>query len=396
MAVNTEIVTSRYNTQQIKDDIMTENSMQANAELANLAPNNWLNYLATQGAIVQNETVTSFGNLADELLATTDGSIMCDLSHLGLLEIDGADAVTFLQGQVTNDVSLLDGSNSHYTGYCNPKGRLLALFLAFSHYNHVHLQLSRELVAPIMKRLKMYVIRSKVEIKDSSANIIKIGVNGTDVQKLLSGLFTQVPQNEYDLVSLTNGALIKLPSSQNHSQDCNQERYEIFTDIEHAPAIWIALKKHCTPVGKACWDYLEIEAGIPDVVIKTQEEFVPQMLNLDLINAINFKKGCYTGQEIVARTHYLGKVKRRTLRASIKTNALPEAGDDILNSAQEVVGKIVRSAPMLNDTASLLVELRLDNVAMDNLEHSTLAWQGHALSLHAENALLLSTGTAEG
>ena len=77
-------------------------------------------------------------------------------------------------------------------------------------------------------------------------------------------------------------------------------------------------------------------------------------------------------------------------------SALPEAGDDILNSAQEVVGKVVRSAPMLNDTASLLVELRLDNVAMDNLEHSTLAWQGHALSLHAENALLLSTGTAEG
>ncbi len=368
---------------------MTENSASTNIQLAPSAPNTneWLNYLATQGAIISNEVVTSFGNANAELLATVNGCVICDLSHLGLLEIDGADALSFLQGQVTNDVNLLDGSNSHYTAYCNPKGRLLALFLAFSRYGHVHLQFTRELVAPIMKRLKMYVMRSKVGIKDSSATIIKIGINGTNVQTLLSSLFTQLPQNEYDLVSLTNGALIKLPNSQNNSQDCNQARYEILTDIEHAPAIWSALKEHCMPVGKACWDYLEIAAGIPDVVTKTQEEFVPQMLNLDLLGAINFKKGCYTGQEIIARTHYLGKVKRRTLGASIEGNTLPEAGDDILNSSQEVVGKVVRSAPALENRAHLLVELRLDNVELDNMQVSALTWQSKPLHLQADSRL---------
>lgn len=365
---------------------MTEHSIPTVAELT---PNDWLNYLATQGALIQDDSVISFGSPADELLATTNGSVICDLSHLGLLEIEGADAVTFLQGQVTNDVNALDGSNSHYTGYCNPKGRLLALFLAFNHYNHLHLQFSRELVAPIMKRLKMYVMRATVEIKDATTSIIKIGLNGENAELLLEGLFTQIPKNVYNLVSLPNGALIRLPSA----LDDNKQRYEIFTSAEHAATIWNTLKQHCTPVGKACWDNLEIVASIPDVVTRTQEAFVPQMLNLDLMNAINFKKGCYTGQEIVARTHYLGKVKRRTLRAEITSVKLPEAGDNILNATQEVVGKVVRSAPALENKVTLLIELRLDNVTIDTLSLSNLTWQGYALSLHADNASLLTANT---
>lgn len=347
----------------------------------------WLNYLATQGAIVQDDSVVSFGNPTAELTATANDHIICDLSHLGLLEINGADAVTFLQGQVTNDVKFLDGSTSHYTGYCSPKGRLLALFFAFSHYNHLHLQFSRELVAPIMKRLKMYVMRSKVEITDTTTSIIKIGLSGENAAFLLESLFVQVPKNEYDLVTLENGALVRLAGS--------KPRYEILTSAEHATTIWNSLKQHCMPVGKACWDSLEIEAGIPEIVSKTQEDFVPQMLNLDLMNAINFKKGCYTGQEIVARTHYLGKVKRRTLRGQIESSDLPEAGDDILNSTQEVVGKIVRSAPATDNKADVLVEVRLDNVVLDKPELSKLTWHDKPLSLHADNVSLLVATAAE-
>lgn len=347
--------------------------------------NDWLNYLVTQGAIIQNDSVVSFGNPAAELIATGNDHIICDLSHLGLLEIDGADAVTFLQGQVTNDVKNLDGSNSHYTGYCSPKGRLIALFLAFNHYNHLHLQFNRELVTPIMKRLKMYVMRAKVDIKDATSCIIKIGLSGENSPHLLESLFSQAPKDEYGLVSLNNGAVIRLPG--------NKPRYEIFTSAEHATTIWNNLKQHCTPVGKACWDSLEIEAGIPEIVTKTQEAFVPQMLNLDLMSAINFKKGCYTGQEIVARTHYLGKVKRRTLRGQIETTALPEAGDDVLNGIQEIVGKVVRSAPATNNKVDVLVELRLDNVVLNNPALSTLTWQNKALSLHTDNVKLLSAAT---
>lgn len=343
----------------------------------------WLNYLASQGAIIQDDSVVSFGNLNEELTASANDNIICDLSHIGLLEIDGVDAFSFLQGQVTNDVKILDGSTSHYSGYCSPKGRLLALFFAFSHYNHLHLQFSRELVEPIMKRLKMYVMRSKVKITDTTTSIIKIGLSGEKSEFLLESLFVQVPKNEYDLVSLENGVLIRLVG--------NKPRYEIFTNVTHATTIWNGLKQHCMPVGKACWDSLEIEAGIPEIVCKTQEEFVPQMLNLDLMSAINFKKGCYTGQEIVARTHYLGKVKRRTLRGQIESIDLPGAGDDILNSACEVVGKIVRSAPALDSKVDVLVEIRLDNVVLENPELSKLMWHGKNLSLHPNAVKLLTT-----
>ena len=346
----------------------------------------WLNYLASQGAIIQDDSVVSFSNPTAELAATANGHIICDLSHLGLLQIEGGDAVTFLQGQVTNDVKMLDGNISHYTGYCSPKGRLLAVFLAFNHYNHLHLQFTRELVAPIMKRLKMYVMRSKVDITNTTTSIIKIGLSGESSAFLLEALFVQVPKNEYELVTLDNGALIRLPGS--------KPRYEIFTSAEHATNIWGVLKQHCMPVGKSCWDSLEIEAGIPEVVTKTQEDFVPQMLNLDLMNAINFKKGCYTGQEIVARTHYLGKVKRRTLRGQVESAVLPEAGDDILNSNQEIVGKVVRSAPTSNDKADVLVEVRLDNITLDKPELSMLTWQEKPLALHADNIKWLAN-TAE-
>ena len=349
--------------------------------------NDWLNYLAKQGAIIQDDRVVSFGNPTAELEATTNNHIICDLSHLGLLEINGADAITFLQGQVTNDVKLLDGGTSHYTGYCSPKGRLLALFFAFNHYNHLHLQFDRELVAPILKRLKMYVMRSKVDITDTTTSIIKIGLSGENAAFYLNSLFVQVPKNEYDLVNLENGTLIRLAGS--------KPRYEIFTSAIHATSIWNSLKQYCVPAGKGCWDNLEIEAGIPEIVSKTQEEFVPQMLNLDLMNAINFKKGCYTGQEIVARTHYLGKVKRRTLHGQIATSKLPEAGDDVLNEAQEVIGKIVRSAPALDNKADVLVEVRLDNVVLDKPELSTLTWKNKQLALHADNIKLLATSVTE-
>ena len=298
--------------------------------------------------------------------ALINETVICDLSHLGLLQIGGADAFTFLQGQVTNDVKQLNGQIAHYSGYCNPKGRLLALFLAFSHKDHIHLQLPKELMASIAKRLKMYVMRSKVEIQDVSESIIKIGLNGSKAEELLSPLFSQIPQNDYELVTQENGALIKLPG--------NLPRFEIFTDIANAPAIWNSLAQHTKTVDAAYWELLEIQAGIPEVYAKTQEEFVPQMLNLDLLNGINFKKGCYTGQEIVARTHYLGTVKRRTQLAYIESATQPNAGDDVLNSNGDIVGKVVRCAPAYNGGYDLLAEIRLESVEAGqlNVNGSTL------------------------
>ncbi len=322
----------------------------------------WQEFLqnSTDGKInIENSKIISFSNPIIERNALNSHTVMCDLSHLGLLKLTGIDTLAFLQGQVTNDIKLLNGHNAHYTGYCNPKGRLLALFLAFSHHDHVHLQMPKELVVSIAKRLKMYVMRSKVEIQDESESIVKLGLNGQNAADLLKLLFSKVPQNDYELVSLENGALLRLPGT--------MPRYEIFTDIMNAPTIWNALKLHATPVGIACWEWLEIQAGIPEVTLKTQEEFVPQMLNLDALNAINYKKGCYTGQEIVARTHYLGKVKRRTQLAHIASTVMPELGDDVTDANKQAIGKIVRCAPSISAGFDVLVECRLENLQEDDI-----------------------------
>ena len=294
-------------------------------------------------------------------MTATNNNILCNLSHLGLLEISGADAVTFLQGQVTNDVNLLDGNNAHYTAYCNPKGRMLALFLAFAHYDHLHLQFNRELLEPIMKRLKMYVMRSKVDIKDVSDSIIKFGLNGLEAASMLEAVFSKIPSEDYELISLDNGAILKLPSVNDDA------RFEVFTDAANAPIIWDALKNNSKVVEKPHWDWLEIQTGIPDVELKTQEQFVPQMLNLDILNAINFKKGCYTGQEIVARTHYLGTVKRRTYLVELATSIAPEAGDKVLDAAKNEVGQIVRVAPNATNGFHALIELRIEAKEAGNL-----------------------------
>ena len=207
--------------------------------------------------VLDNKKIMSFGDSHAEIIATQSSSIICDLSHLGLLQIQGEDAITFLQGQVTNDVKQLDGHVAHYTAYCSPKGRMLALFLAFAHYDHVHLQLPKELVASIAKRLKMYVMRSKVEIIDVSESIIKIGLSGQNATDLLKPHFSTIPRTDYELVSLENGAILKLPGA--------LPRYEIFTDLNSGKLIWNDICQHTTAVGAPCWDWLEIQAGIPEV-----------------------------------------------------------------------------------------------------------------------------------
>ncbi|MGB2832654.1 MAG: folate-binding protein YgfZ [Methylotenera sp.] len=335
-----------------------------------MANNDWQEFLFIKGGVFDNGTISSFGNTEKELTYAQNENVICDLSHLDLLEISGDDAVTFLQGQVTNDVKLLSDDNAHYTGYCSPKGRLLALFLAYMQGNKLYLQLNHKLAEPIAKRLKMYVMRSQVTINNISDATVKIGLSGNDVPTMLSAFFPQVPQQAYEASHSEHGTLIRLPSA--------IPRFEIIGKTEKAKEIWQALKTQCKPVGKPCWEWLEIQAGIPDIVLNTQEEFVPQMVNLDCLDAINFKKGCYTGQEIVARTHYLGKVKRRTQLAHIETSTPPQAGNDVLNENNETVGKIVRSAPAPAGGFDVLAEIRLEALA-----EAPVYWNGTALSIQA-------------
>ncbi len=324
----------------------------------------WQDFLGARGAVIKQGRVASFGQPPQELQAAAQDTIIADLSHLGLLEVQGDDAVAFLQGQVTNDVKLLDGSNSHYSGYCTAKGRLLAIFLAYAHRDHLHLQLNGALTASILKRLKMYVLRSKVTLTDLSDDVIRIGIAGPQATAALEESLGAVPQEAYALLDLEGTTLLRLPG--------DMPRYEIFCPPEDAPTLWDQLRTHTTPVGADCWEWLELRAGVPDVEPTTSEAFVPQMVNLDLLNGINFKKGCYTGQEIVARTHYLGKVKRRTLLAHMDGVQAPQPGDLVFGSdTAEAVGQIVRAATAPSGGYDALVEARSESVVAGTLRWGT-------------------------
>lgn len=334
----------------------------------------WQNFLIAQGAVLADGRVSHFGNPAQELQASAQGTIIADLSHSGLLQVEGADALTFLQGQVTNDVKLLDGSNSQYAGYCTPKGRLLAIFLAFAHHDHLHLQLNGALTGQTLKRLRMYVLRAKVTITDVSDSIIRIGLAGASAEAILRQVFSEIPQQAQQLVNLEAANILRLPGA--------TPRYEIFVSAENAATVWSQLQPGCTAVGAEYWDWLEIQAGIPDITPSTLETFVPQMVNLDLLGGINFKKGCYTGQEIVARTHYLGKVKRRTYLAHLATDQAPQPGDSLFGSdTNEPVGQVVRTAAAPNGGFDVLAELRSESVAAGIIRWPSL--EGTTLTLLA-------------
>lgn len=298
----------------------------------------------------------------------TDNSL-CELSQLGLLSLSGGDAVTFLQGQVTNDVAQLDGKHAHYSAYCSPKGRMLALFLAFTHQEKIYLQFSQPILKSIMKRLKMYVMRAKVTIEDLSEENRRFGINGPDAKNIVSKALGAAPEQDYALEVTKNAFIIKLPSIKGHN------RYEIIVNASQAEGLWNNLKESSALVDTACWNWLDIQTGTPDVLEKTQEQFVPQMLNLDVLNGINFKKGCYTGQEIVARTHYLGKVKRRTYLTSIATTDCVTEGDKVADADGNEVGQVVKAAPNLDNGYDALIEMRIEAKGAGNI-----TWNNHPIT----------------
>jgi folate-binding protein YgfZ len=301
----------------------------------------WQQFLESKGAHIQDGQVAHFGDAAAEIAHAQMGLIVADLSHLGLIQFAGEDAQTFLQGQLSNDVRLLNGANSQWAAYCTPKGRMLASFLLWKNADNSYLaQLPAVLREALQKRLTMFVLRSKVKVTYESDNQVRLGVAGPNAEAAVRAAMGDAPPAVHSLSQNDKGMVLRLPG------DC----FEILVSAERAPELWNALTQTCQPVGGGRWDWHMIRAGIPTVLPATQEEFVPQMANFELINGVNFKKGCYPGQEIVARTQYLGKLKRRMYLAKISGNILPTApaaGDPLYSKdmQEQSSGIIVNAQP---------------------------------------------------
>ncbi len=275
----------------------------------------WRAYQQNSGAVIEDDRIVNYGDAAAELASTRSAStglatVLCDLSHFGLIHFSGEDAQSFLQGQLSCDVRKVGSSAALYGSYCNPKGRMLASFLIWRERADgcYLLQLPSALQASVQKRLSMFVLRAKVKLADSSAMLVRMAVAGSHAGPLIQEIMGAVPAAHLDVVHCEKGSVICLA----------EDRFELVIIPEHAPAIWDSLSKGALPVGAPCWDWLEIKAGIPVITPATQEQFIPQMANLEAIGGVSFQKGCYPGQEIVSRTQYLGKIKRRMYLANVQ------------------------------------------------------------------------------
>ncbi len=312
----------------------------------------WQEHLTARAARIEAGVVTHFGAQEDELRAAQAATIVADLSHFALLEASGADAREFLNNQLTSDVSKLSAAQAAYAGYCSPKGRLLANFLLWPRGEGFLLQLDAQLREVMQKRLSMYILRSKVKLADASDTFVRLGLAGPQAGEIVRAALGAPADQALGVTSHGAATLIKLDAL----------RYEIVLPVEKAPSCWDALAQHARPVGTPAWRWLDIRAGIPWITQPTQEQFVPQMANFDRFGALTYGKGCYPGQEIVARTHYLGKLKRRMYLVHVDRAA---PGDELFGAAfgEQSCGMIVNAAPAPEGGNDALAVLQVETLA---------------------------------
>lgn len=261
-----------------------------------------------------------------------------ELSELGLIAFSGPDAQAFLHGQLTCDVAGIPPQGSTYGGYCTPKGRLLATFLLWRTADGFLMQLPTTLREPVQKRLSMFILRAKVKVLDATATFARFGVCGTAAAEAVRAAAGSCPVKVHAVEASGAATVICLPG----------ERFEIVVPAAEADTLRQALATHATAAGFEEWIRSDVLAGIPVISPATQEAFVPQMVNLDLIGAVSYTKGCYPGQEIVARTHYLGRLKQRAYRAHVpQTDTAPKPGDSLFSTefGDQASGTVVNAAP---------------------------------------------------
>jgi folate-binding protein YgfZ len=271
------------------------------------------------------------------------------LDHEALIGLEGADAVTFLHAQVTSDVTGLPSGRTQYSGYCSPKGRLLATFLIWKETGRLFIQLPRDMREALQSRLAKYVLRSKVKLTDATGAHVLFGVWGAGAAELMRTLGF-LPEQPHEIVAIGDAAVTKLPMG----------RYLIRTSGAQADEIRAKLDCEAAVDSSAAWALLDIEAGVPVLTPATQDEYVPQMVNLDLIGGVSYSKGCYPGQEIVARTHYLGRLKQRTYRVRVESSDA-RVGDPLYSAAfgaDQASGAILNVIPSARGGADALAVLQ--------------------------------------
>jgi folate-binding protein YgfZ len=283
-------------------------------------------------------------------MTTTSLQGIVRLSGLGVIRALGPDAATFLHGQLTSDILALDSAQARLAGHCSAKGRLLASFVVWRRgVDELLLACSADLLAPALKKLSMFVLRARCRLSDASAEIALHGLAGDAATAWLGDA---APRPAWQRIDVGRAQVVRLPDG------AGQARYLWAAPQDEAPP---ALQ----PLPEAAWHWLEVQSGVPRIVGATVEKFVPQMVNFELVGGVNFQKGCYPGQEVVARSEYRGTVKRRAFLFEADSAAMP--GQEVFASDEpnQPAGMVVNAASLDANAHAALVELKLASVDAD-------------------------------
>lgn len=273
-----------------------------------------------------------------------DSAFFCTLSHEGVLAVRGADAGKFLQGQLTCNINYLSDTRASLGARCTQKGRMQSSFRILLEGDGLVLAMASELLEPQLADLKKYAVFSKSKLTDESAAWVRFGVEHGDA--VLTGLGLELSAETDSVVR--NDGLIAIRVS--------PQRAELWVPADRADAIKGTLSTELPEAQLNQWLLGQIRAGIGQVMPSTRELFIPQMLNLQAVGGVSFKKGCYTGQEIVARMQYLGKLKRRLYRLSLDSAELPEPGTPLFApSHNSAIGEVVLAASAAGNIELLAV-----------------------------------------
>ncbi|MBK9616183.1 MAG: folate-binding protein YgfZ [Uliginosibacterium sp.] len=303
----------------------------------------WLDFLNVQCPTARIER----GN---QVCFSRSGAGLCPLTHLGVIRVDGEEAASFLHNITSNDIKKLPVGGVQWNSLNSAKGRMLASFLVWRDEAGFGLILAEDLGAEISKKLSMYVLRAKVKVRDASGEIALLGL--TDGGARLAAL-PGFPPVQSAAASAANGlTVVGLPQGQ---------RVVLAVPRDALDEVWAVLAAEFAPADTARWLYEDIAEGIPLITKATQDEFVAQMVNFELLGGVSFQKGCYPGQEIVARTQYLGKLKKRMYRAQLVAEVEPAIGQDLYAPAfgEQSSGKVVSVSPAPEGGYAVLVVLQM-------------------------------------
>ncbi|WP_422909869.1 YgfZ/GcvT domain-containing protein [Pseudomonas sp. MAC6] len=296
-----------------------------------------------------------------------DTAFYCILSHEGILAVRGTDASKFLQGQVTCNLNYLSDSHSSLGARCTPKGRMQSSFRIVSVADGYLLAMASELLETQLADLKKYAVFSKSKLGDESPDWLRIGLSGGD--DILHSLGLPLAAEADSVVHHNELLALRLSDG----------RAELWVPASQAAAVQAQVASQLPQAPLNDWLLAQVRAGVGQVMGSTHELFIPQMINLQALGGVSFKKGCYTGQEIVARMQYLGKLKRRLYRLSLADTQIPEPGTPLFSPVHNSsVGEVVLAARSA-EAVELLAVLQ-DDATQDGRIHLGSA-EGSTLSV---------------